>query len=195
MVPRESGEGSFQAWKRAGVSSVTDHAWWRYSHFSAFMTGGILFLIGTLLYYKSIGATPSEVSTQGWVTAWLYVVGSCGFLYVDVQEFFTFTADASLRLNIFWSVIGSISYVVGSAGFLPPIYNATTVVGEGGFIIGSFAIFTSQAWKLHRIFSHAGSGSDLKNTRTAACVEGGAALHPLAVHRGSAALCCARLCF
>ena len=43
----------------------------------------------------------------GLQTAWLYVVGSLGFLYVDVQEFFTFTTDVTLRVNIACSMFVS----------------------------------------------------------------------------------------
>ena len=36
----------------------------------------------------------------------LYTLGSCGFLYVDILEFFTFTEEGWLRINIFLSATG-----------------------------------------------------------------------------------------
>jgi hypothetical protein len=36
----------------------------------------------------------------------LYTVGSCGFLFVDVLEYFTFDEDAWLRTNIAMSATG-----------------------------------------------------------------------------------------
>jgi hypothetical protein len=42
----------------------------------------------------------------GSAAAWLYIVGSVGFLYVDVLEFITFTEDPWLRFNISISATG-----------------------------------------------------------------------------------------
>jgi hypothetical protein len=47
------------------------------------------------------------------LSAVLYTVGSIGFLFVDVQEFFTYE-DPVLRTNILLSASGSTMYVVGS---------------------------------------------------------------------------------
>jgi hypothetical protein len=98
---------------------------------------------------------------------------------VDVQEFSTFTDDVILRINIFCSIIGSFSYLVGSAGFLPKIYNWSPLVGIIGFIIGSAVIMCSQAWKLVRILrspDKEGVAPEIASVhrRNAACVEGGA---------------------
>jgi hypothetical protein len=167
-----------------------DHPWWRATHAFGFLLGGITFWIGTLLYYPAIYAASvnndDAVMTLGVLTAWLYIIGSTGFLYVDVQEFLTFTNGdvVMLRINIACSLLGSLLYVIGSAGFLPHMYEYSPLVGIGGFWGGSLAIGSSQAWKLTRILStttpRLADDPDDDNILTAehrtnaACVEGGA---------------------
>lgn len=73
------------------------------------------FLFGTGLYYYP-DFSLFGLLDQGTVSAWLYVIGSSGFLYVDVLEFFTFTQDSQLRCNISLSATGSLLYLIGSAG-------------------------------------------------------------------------------
>jgi hypothetical protein len=92
-------------------------------------------------------------------SALLYICGSFGFLLVDVMEFFTFTEDKLLRLNILMSVSGSTAYVIGSVGFLPLVSAITPSFGIWGFIIGSVLIGVSQLWKTHRIGSAEGEFS------------------------------------
>jgi hypothetical protein len=162
---------------------IWDREGWRLLHYFGFCLGGFTFLIGTLLYYPTIYYTAkgndSTVLTLSIVTAWLYTIGSAGFLFVDVQEFFTFTDDTILRINISCSMVGSLFYLIGSAGFLPEIYSWTPLIGIIGFLAGSLLIGCSQAWKLVRILStpdEEGVPHDVATTRrlNAACVEGGA---------------------
>jgi len=151
------------------VVPVYDRPWWRVTHALSFVTGGVTFTFGTYIYYLPASEFLSYLS------AWLYIIGSVGFLYVDVQEFFTFTDNRWLRLNICMSMIGSALYIVGSYGFLPDVAAVDPETGIQGFIWGSFFIGVSQAWKLLRIHGDGGiCGS--KDTVTAACVEGGACL-------------------
>ena len=81
----------------------------------------------------------------------LYTVGSLGFLLVDVLEFFTFTEEAFLRLNISISAMGSTAYVLGSLGFAPSLAAASPQLGNLGFLVGSALIAASQAWKVARL--------------------------------------------
>ena len=60
-----------------------------------------------VLTVRDGSAAAAGVAMLGLQTAWLYVVGSLGFLYVDVQEFFTFTTDVTLRINIACSMFVS----------------------------------------------------------------------------------------
>ena len=101
---------------------------------------------------------------------WLYVIGSVGFLTVDLLEFFTFTTDKTLRFNISLSATGSLFYLIGSIGFLPNIYAATKYIGILGFLLGSIFIAVSQTWKLYRICTTT-EGCD---RISAGIVEGGA---------------------
>jgi hypothetical protein len=159
---------------------VWDRPWWRLSHAFGFVLGGLTFLVGTLLYYPAMfdaeKGYDQGVAYLGVDTAWLYIIGSCGFLYVDVQEFFTFTDEYWLRLNIACSAFGSALYVIGSAGFLPSLWVLSPLIGILGFIGGSAAIGCSQAWKLYRILSTTAKSSSpiLPETINAVCVEGGA---------------------
>ena len=82
-----------------------DQTWWRVTHAGAFILGGVTFWIGTWLYYDPADSLGDLDQAQ--ISAWLYIIGSIGFLYVDVEEFFTFTDDYWLRVNIACSVTGS----------------------------------------------------------------------------------------
>eukprot|EP00386_Alphamonas_edax_P013123 GDKI01040646.1.p2 GENE.GDKI01040646.1~~GDKI01040646.1.p2 ORF type:complete len:240 (-),score=76.63 GDKI01040646.1:321-1040(-) len=152
---------------------------WRFAHVLGFLTGGTTFIAGTVcLFYP------------GWdfVSAFLYTLGSCGFLFVDVQEFFTFEG-LELRTNIALSAIGSTFYVIGSVGFFPAIFAWDMRMGVWGFILGSFFIGVSQLWKTHRIGAtestdhvfHLSTLLFVKDAFTAAGVEFGA--------------CCGAWCF
>ena len=141
---------------------------WKFLHAIFFLTGGITFMFGSACYYFPDDFLIGRV---------LYMIGSCGFLSVDVMELFTFTSDRILSLNIFMSATGSFLYVVGSIGYIPAVYESTTTwniitfnlttvggpafnigltpatTGAYGFIAGSFFIGCSQMWKVWRILS------------------------------------------
>lgn len=135
-------------------------------HFISFFTGGLLFIAGTACYFYP------DWAESGNVGGYFYTVGSCGFLLVDVTEFFAYQESLSLRINISMSLVGSLFYLVGSIGFIPDVYDATSgYLGIWGFIMGSLFIGCSQLWKTHRIgsendknvflFSHLFSTRDL----------------------------------
>lgn len=126
--------------------AVYERSWWRILHALSFMVGGALFIVGTVLLFLPTSTYPDAP----FQSALLYVIGSCGFLCVDVMEFFTFH-ECPLRGNILMSAVGSTFYVIGSAGFLPHIYTETSVYGIYGFILGSVIIGTSQTWKTIRL--------------------------------------------
>ena len=182
---------------------------WRILHAFAFLEGGLTFIAGTAVLYWP--ASPPLAT----LSAALYTVGSLGFLFVDVQEFFTFVSEPVLRANIALSATGSLLYVLGSLGFLPAFEAATPIVGTWGFLLGSALIFVSQSMKLLRIGGAAGCGSDngssgsgsgdgcggrgcgcggfsvralcgTKESATAAVVEGGAGLGALLFLVGTA---------
>ena len=178
-----------------------DQTWWRVTHAGAFILGGVTFWIGTWLYYDPADSLGDLDQAQ--LSAWLYIIGSIGFLYVDVEEFFTFTDDYWLRVNIACSVTGSTlvraranplsvtraltsvsgrardplrspQYIIGSVGFLPSVYAWSPLVGILGFILGSFFIGSSQIWKVVRIAQGADGNCGSADARAATCVEGGA---------------------
>ena len=120
--------------------------WWRVLHGVAFFIGGSTFIVGSALFFF-----PS-VPNYLFISAVFYIVGSFGFLFVDLQEFFTYRDNSNLlRTNISLSATGSLFYVIGSVGFLPSVYDTTAMVGIWGFILGSAFIFGSQSWKVTRI--------------------------------------------
>eukprot|EP00298_Acanthocystis_sp_HF-20_P003417 c13776_g1_i1.p1 GENE.c13776_g1_i1~~c13776_g1_i1.p1 ORF type:complete len:256 (-),score=88.55 c13776_g1_i1:42-761(-) len=129
---------------------------WRFLHVLNFLIGGTTFIAGTCCYYPQFEDYA--------LAAYLYVIGSIGFLNVDLLEFATFFKDdAVLAFNISLSVIGSTFYVIGSAGF-HPYFNledgSTSPIGIWGFILGSFFIGASQFWKVHRIGSQSAESAD-----------------------------------
>lgn len=134
---------------------------WKVIHVLNFALGGTTFIAGTSCYFFD------DLGFEGlYIAAILYIVGSIGFLGVDVQEFFTYKSlSTSLAINIFLSMVGSTLYIVGSVGFLPQLNNrdgSTNPLGIWGFILGSFFIgyvdvvksqhqSSSQVWKVLRI--------------------------------------------
>lgn len=128
------------------VQHLYDTFTWRFIHAGCFLLGGTTFLAGTLVLLSSSSVAPL-------ISALFYIIGSCGFLCVDVLEFFTFTGAALLSLNISASAIGSTAYVIGSIGFLPIVLNGIwgTSIGVWGFIIGSALIAVSQMMKVLRL--------------------------------------------
>jgi hypothetical protein len=126
-------------------AAVEDSVLWQAVHASCIFGGGLTFCAATgVLYYPSWGGSALT-------SAVFFIIGSCGFLTVDVMEWFTFTADPWLRANIALSAFGSVCYLLGSCGFLPDVYERTDRVGVLGIEIGSAAIGCSQAWKLARV--------------------------------------------
>lgn len=114
---------------------------WQVLHAFAFLLGGTTFVAGTAALFFPGHDT---------LSALLYTIGSCGFLFVDVQEFFTFDG-AVLRTNICMSMTGSALYVIGSVGFFPTVVAFNPRIGVWGFVLGSAFIGWSQLWKTHRI--------------------------------------------
>jgi hypothetical protein len=118
---------------------------WNFIHSFSFFLGGFTFIIGSLTYYWPNSTTAAQLGAA------LYVLGSCGFLAVDVLEWFTFTTVRILRMNITVSAIGSFLYVLGSIGFVPSVAVERPLLGPYGFILGSAFIGCSQLWKSYRI--------------------------------------------
>eukprot|EP01117_Protostelium_nocturnum_P001969 TRINITY_DN12622_c0_g1_i1.p1 TRINITY_DN12622_c0_g1~~TRINITY_DN12622_c0_g1_i1.p1 ORF type:complete len:233 (+),score=59.83 TRINITY_DN12622_c0_g1_i1:79-777(+) len=145
-----------------------EQTWWKFIHALGFVTGGTTFILGTFCFF------PDHFN---WVTGFeiagvAYTVGSTGFLTVDVLEFFTFTRDKLLRINIFASATGSFCYLIGSIFFIPEL-EATEYgvsIGIWGFILGSAFIAASQSCKVVRIWR------EKPVDMTAIGVEGGAFL-------------------
>lgn len=142
----------------ADLRPVELRPWWQIIHSLSFATGGTTFIAGTTVLFYPLWA-PTAVAS-----AVLYTVGSCGFLAVDVQEFFTYTTDPLLRVNISLSATGSLLYVLGSVGFFPRVFAASPVIGLGGFIGGSAFIGVSQLWKTHRYLTTQGMSSSERVT-------------------------------
>lgn len=121
-------------------SAPQDHFVWKLFHVIFFLTWGLCFLAGTTFFYFP------DMPESSFYSAVFYIVGSCGFLAVDTQEILTSTSDPWLRTNMMCSWVGSLLYVIGSAGFLPDVYAVTDQIGIQGFIWGSLFIGSSQFW-------------------------------------------------
>jgi len=121
---------------------------WRLIHAWCFLLCGTTFLAGTLVLLSSSSVAPL-------ISALLYIIGSCGFLCVDLLELFTFIGDPLLSVNISASAIGSTAYVIGSVGFVPIVLNGIcgASIGVWGFIAGSGFIAASQIVKVARLIT------------------------------------------
>lgn len=101
---------------------------------------------------EPFGSDDSAQSTSlAVLSSVLYTVGSLGFLLVDLLEFFTFTEQFWLRLNVGLSALGSTAYVIGSVAFAPSLAAASPQLGSLSFLVGSALIAVSQAWKVARL--------------------------------------------
>jgi hypothetical protein len=160
-----------------GEAEPTGTFSWRLQHVLGFLTGGTTFIAGTALLYPV-----QQTVLLASLSAALYTLGSLGFLFVDVQEFFSYTSPILLRGNILLSATGSLLYVLGSIGFFPIVFNASEVLGVWGFILGSLLIGVSQLFKLVRIGWRESGGFhpvhlvESKDSVSACGVEGGACL-------------------
>jgi hypothetical protein len=143
--------------KQQNVKHPCDGEIWRFCHYTGYVFGAFAFLIGSILYYPIInfvsGGNDGGVAKFSVTAAWMYTIGSAGFVFVDGQEFFTFYDDVELRVNVLCSVIGSTLYLIGSIGFFPDIYISKPLIGILGFLIGSVFNGFSQLWKLVRVLS------------------------------------------
>lgn len=145
------------------VVAFHDTFLWRLIHAVGFIIGGTTFIAGTVTLLSSASYAPL-------LSAVLYIIGSIGFLTIDVLELFTFTDQLSLTLNILTSAVGSTAYIVGSVGFLPIVVSAWGgEMGVWGFLVGSGAIGVSQIVKVGRLLRQRADG-------TCICVEVGAGL-------------------
>lgn len=133
------------------LESAPSWGWWRFWHTGGFLTGGVTFLFGTWVLDPFSNDSYDQENTLAILSSSLYTLGSLGFLLVDVLEFFTFTREIWLRVNICISMAGSFFYVLGSLGFAPPITAAAPALGALGFLVGSALIAASQAWKVARL--------------------------------------------
>jgi hypothetical protein len=70
---------------------------------------------------------------------------------VDIMEYLSAPEFQLIRMNMAFSVFGSICYSIGSVGFFPSIHQIAPALGMWGFIAGSLVVGSSQLWKTHRI--------------------------------------------
>lgn len=148
---------------------------WRLIHWLNYLTGGIMFLIGSIGLFPSLLSNATDA-----LSAWMYTLGSAAFLVADTMEWlmnnhvgcifdddyrdsYEETVEEYLNpadswigwyfraengLNFFLSACGSLIYLIGSACFLPQIDK--DILGFQIFIFGSFLIVYTQLWKLYR---------------------------------------------
>lgn len=138
-------------------STVDNSFEWRMWHSINYASGGITFLVGSILLFPFFGGYIDYFDAAR-ISAWLYTVGSTNFLLADVTEWIHFTyTDCRffiLSLNFFVSVCGSFLYLIGSACFIPEL-NASDE-GLVLFIYGSSFIVVGQIWKLGRSINQEG---------------------------------------
>mmetsp|Transcript_4353 Transcript_4353/g.5991 ORF Transcript_4353/g.5991 Transcript_4353/m.5991 type:complete len:258 (+) Transcript_4353:18-791(+) len=147
--------------------------YWRIFHWSNYILGGVSFAVGSYQYFPAVsnydlGAFLFTLGSVGFALAdgtewWTNNRVGC-FYYSDFED--SFERDACTNyassdtlfgkyqraengLNFFFSLIGSIIYVVGSVLFIPQLNSIVT--GIQIFIVGSVVIVLSQSWKLWRI--------------------------------------------
>jgi len=127
---------------------------WLLLHSLFYSVGASCFLAGT--WFVQMHADPNN-PTAKW--AGLYLIGSIGFIFVDIIELLSFKNEFWLCANMLLSFVGNACFVFGSVGFSPVIYRQTDSIGIGGFFLGGLFISVSQFWKIRRILSSAAEWS------------------------------------
>lgn len=137
---------------------------WRLAHALGLCTGAAAFLLGSGLLFEEIqekkhllelegsgssdgSAAAAEITMLGLQSAWLYIVGSLSFCFVDVQELVTF-ADTRRRIGTGASLVGSLAYAVGAVGHLDAVFAITPLIGTLGFLIGAAISSCAHVWKI-----------------------------------------------
>jgi hypothetical protein len=119
-----------------------------------YIIGGSTFLLGSLVLFPSFANLFDTAS----ISAWLYTIGSTGFLLADITEWKHYTTLKCdyliLSINFLVSVLGSLLYLTGSICFIPKLNQVPA--GELQFIVGSTIIVASQTWKLVRTLCQKG---------------------------------------
>jgi hypothetical protein len=145
---------------------------WRISHTIGYFTGGFTFFVGSLCYFPAL--------TNYELGGWLFTIGSAGFLFADLFEWYT-----NNRVGCFDNAKLRADFEAIEGGSLPPretdsgswqrkrngvnfFFSAcgsflyllgsiffipelnAIVLGSEVFIVGSAFIFLSQGWKLSR---------------------------------------------
>ncbi len=141
---------------------------WRLAHGLGLCTGACFFLLGSVLLFVAIhekelleggsdsdsdsdsgdgSAAAAELTMLGLQSAWLYIVGSLAFCFVDVQELIAFE-NSRRRVGIGGSLLGSAAYVVGAVGHLDAVFAITPLIGTLGFLTGAIISSCAHAYKL-----------------------------------------------
>lgn len=145
-------------------TAIEDGPCWRLAHVLGLCTGAVSFLLGSVLLFKQIrerehlfdgssdssgdgSAAAAELTMVSLQSAWLYIVGSLGFCFVDVQELVAF-ASTRRRVGIAGSLLGSVAYVVGAVGHLDAVFAITPLIGTLGFLVGATVSSCAHACKL-----------------------------------------------
>ena len=129
-----------------GRAAQLDHSFClMFWHWAGLFFGALAFVIGNFMY-----SNPEWEYGERWC-AGIYTSGSLSFLFSDIFQFLGSVHTDIPRTNLWWSVVGSLMYVIGSIGFFPEVYFQTNMLGIWGFILGSFIIGCSQYWKVYRL--------------------------------------------
>lgn len=145
---------------------------WRIVHFTFYFLGGLLFFIGSIMYYP-------EVNKLTW-GGWLFTIGGFALTVADGMDWWTnnrvgclmykdYEADYEVKLgylfepasttagriqrayvgfNFFWSFVGSFLYFVGSIFLIPSL--KAFLIGDFIYVVASLIIMLAQWAKLIR---------------------------------------------
>lgn len=153
-------------------AAIEDGPCWRLAHLLGFCTGAGSFLLSGVLLFTAMhdkerliedGSTSTSDSEDGSAagaelimlelqSAWLCIVGSLAFCFVDVQELVAF-AKTSRRASSALSLLGSVGYVVGAVGHLDAIFAITPLIGILGFLIGASISVCAHLCKLCKSYA------------------------------------------
>jgi uncharacterized metal-binding protein len=157
---------------------LTAHHTWETINVIAYEIGGLIFVVGSVLFLPKY----SDYEAEG---SWLFIVGSILYLIVtfhDGIELF-FNKEATLALFVdstaaLTYVLGSITFIIGSVFFLPTVDK--TVAGAWCFIWGSVLFILGAIMNAFQIYEASSVWTSRYMLLTALCYVIGSVFFALA---------------
>lgn len=122
---------------------------WKIFCASNYFLGGILFLVGSILFFPTL----TDIMILDTISIWCFIIGSFNFVLADGMVGWHWIEQGKkyieITLNCGVSMISIGAYLVGSVFLLPSVnwLRAGIIL----FLVGSYFLCLSEGWKLFRL--------------------------------------------